>query len=241
MIEPVKDIFLILGRIVTILPLMLFMTIYMGKRAIGELPIFDFLIILTLGAVVGADIADPNIHHFPTAVAIVLLAIFQRIVAKWKISNRFIGNLLTFKPTVVIQDGKLLNENMKNIRYSIDNVLQMLREKDVFDISEVETAIIEASGALSVLKKPQKSVVTVEDLNISKTTSSITFPVILEGTIYSSILHDFNLDEEWLQKELISRGITDPKRVFYASINPLQQLHISLKDENPLLVPNIKH
>jgi len=241
MIEPIKEIFLILGRIVTILPLMLFMTIFMGKRAIGELPVFDFLIILTLGAVVGADIADPNIHHFPTAVAIILIAFLQRLVAKWKISNRFVGNLITFKPTVVIQDGKLLNENMKNIRYSIDNVLQMLREKDVFDVSEVETAIIEASGSLSVLKKPQKSMVTVEDLNITKATSSITFPLILEGTIYSSILHDLNLDEEWLQKKLIEQGITDPKQVFFASINPLHQLHISLKDENPLLVPTIKH
>ncbi len=156
MFEFLSDSLLVLGRIVTILPLLLFMTLYMGKRAIGELPIFDYLIIITLGAVVGADIADPSIKHFPTAVAIIIIALFQRVITNWKITNRKIGRLLTFEPTVVIQNGKFLDKNLKKIRYSIDNILQMLREKNVFDISEVETAIIEANGALSVLKKTEK-------------------------------------------------------------------------------------
>ncbi|OIJ11838.1 DUF421 domain-containing protein [Anaerobacillus alkalilacustris] len=241
MIEFVKDTFLVLGRIFTIIPLLLFITLFMGKRAIGELPIFDFLIIVILGAVVGADIADPDIKHFPTAIAIISIGIFQRIIANWKISNRKVGRLLTFEPTVVIQDGKFLNNNLKRIRYSIDNVLQMLREKNVFDISEVETAIIEPNGALSVLKKTQKHPVTLEDMNIIKTTSTISFPIIIEGTMYSSVLKDLNLDEAWLQQQLIHQGVSDIKKVFFASINRKNQLHISLKDENNITVPPIKH
>nr|WP_233548009.1 DUF421 domain-containing protein [Rummeliibacillus sp. POC4] len=77
-----------------------------------------------------------------------------------------------------------MDKNLKKIRFSIDNILRMLREKNVFDINEVETAIIEGSGALSVLKKSQKNSVTREDMNIVNTTSSIFFPVIIEGTIY---------------------------------------------------------
>src|SRR5690554_371017 len=99
MIEFIKEIGVIFGRIITILPLLLFITIFMGKRAIGELPIFDFIIVIILGAVVGADIADPEIKHFPTIIAIIAIAIFQRIVANWKISNRKLGRLITFEPT----------------------------------------------------------------------------------------------------------------------------------------------
>src|SRR5690606_24838184 len=121
--------------IVTIIPLLLFTTLFMGKRAIGELPVFDFLIVIILGALVGADIAEPDIKHLPTAFAIIAIGVFQRIVTRWKISNRKIGRLLTFEPTVVLQNGKFVNENLKKIRYSIDNILQMLREKDVFDIN----------------------------------------------------------------------------------------------------------
>jgi len=213
----------------------------MGKRAIGELPVFDFLIVIILGALVGADIADPNIKHIPTAIAIAAIGIFQRIITHRKISNRKIGKLLTFEPTVVLQNGKFLDKNLKKIRYSIDNILQMLREKNIFDINEVETAIIEANGALSVLKKPQKNSVTLEDMNIIKPTSTISFPVIVEGTVYSDVLRDVNLNEAWLNQELSNQGVHDLKDVFFASINRNLELHVSLKNEKNLAIPPIKH
>ncbi|OEH86465.1 hypothetical protein BHU72_13405 [Desulfuribacillus stibiiarsenatis] len=239
--ESLKEILLVLGRIVTILPLLLLIAIYMGKRAIGQLPVFDFLIIVTLGSVVGADIADPNVHHLPTAVAIVAIGFLQRIVANWKISNRTIGRLLTFEPTIVIQHGKFLNKNLKKIRYSIDNILQMLREKDVFDIKEVETAIVEANGSISVLKIPQKNTVTLEDMKINRSTSSIAVPVIIEGTVYPDILEDFNLDQQWLLEHLAIQGVHNLKDVFFASINGNHELHISLINEESIKVPTINH
>lgn len=161
-----KEIPTVLGRIVTILPLVLFITLFMGRRSIGEMPVFDFLIIITLGAVVGADIADPSIHHLPTVVAIIAIGILQRAVSQWMISNRKIGQLITFKPTIVIWKGQILHENLHRIHYSIDNILVMLREYQIFDLSEVDTAIIESNGKLSVQKKVEKQIITKEDLQI---------------------------------------------------------------------------
>ncbi len=241
MFEYVSDSLLIFGRIVTILPLLLFLTLFMGKRAIGELPIFDYLIIITLGAVVGADIADPNIKHFPTALAIIFIAIFQRFITYWKIKNRKVGRLLTFEPTIVIQDGIFLDRNLKKLRYSIDSVLQMLREKNVFDISEVETAIIEANGGLSVLKKPEKYPLTKEGMKIVRPASTIALPIIVEGAIYTEILNDFNVNRIWLQEQLSKRGIHNLDDVFFASINGDLQLHISLKGDSNVLIPKLKH
>ncbi|XQY91816.1 DUF421 domain-containing protein [Metabacillus sp. HB246100] len=228
--ETIKDMTLVLGRIITILPLLLFMTIFMGKRAIGELPIFDFLIILTLGAVVGADIADPEIKHLPTAFTILIIALFQRIVANWKLSNRKIGRLLTFEPTLVVQDGKLLKQNIKSIRYSIDNILQMLREKDVFAVEDVEMAIVEANGALSVLKKTEKQTVTNDSMQMN-TESSISFPVIMEGAVYTDVLRYFQVDEVWLFQELIKQQIRDKNEIFFATLNARLELSVTLKDE----------
>ncbi|MFB4164111.1 DUF421 domain-containing protein [Alteribacillus sp. JSM 102045] len=239
MVETIKEIGLVFGRIITILPLLLAVTIFMGKRAIGELPIFDFLIIITLGAVVGADIADPSINHIPSAAAIIAIGFLQRLVSSWKISSRNVGRLITFEPTVVIQNGVFLDENIKKIRYSIDNILQMLREKDVFDVNDVETAVVEANGELSVLKKPEKNAVTAEDMGIEKT-SVISFPVIMDGSIYSNILHDLNVDEIWLRSKLAGEGIDDISNVFFASINQALELHVSLKDNN-ITIPPIRH
>lgn len=240
MTEIMNDISIVLVRIITILPLLLFVTLFMGKRAIGELPVFDYLIIITLGSVTGADIADPDVKQIPTIVAIIAIALLQRIVAGLKISNRKIGRLITFEPTVVIQDGKFINKNLKKNRYSIDNILHMLREKDVFDVSDVETAIIEATGDLSVLKKPEKNPVTLADMGIMKASSSITFPIVMDGTIYSNVLRSFNLDEAWLKKQLSQQGISDIRNVFFASLNSNHELHISLKDDNNIIIPPIR-
>ncbi|WP_053217865.1 DUF421 domain-containing protein [Virgibacillus senegalensis] len=241
MAEFLKDAALVLFRIVTILPLLLLITLFMGKRAIGELPVFDFLIVLTIGAVVGADIADPGIDHLPTAVAIIGIALLQRLVARWKLSSRKFGKLVTFEPTVVIQNGKLLRGNMKKIHYSIDNILQMLREKDVFDISEVETAVIEANGSLSLLKKPQKSVVTREDMAIPKQAASIAYPVVIEGTVYHSVLEQFHVDQNWLLNQLSAQNIHGLDTIFLATIDHQLRLHVSLKDESSDDLPPIHH
>ncbi|RPF53884.1 DUF421 domain-containing protein [Aquisalibacillus elongatus] len=239
--ETVKEILVVLGRIITIFPLLLIVTIFMGKRAIGELPIFDFLIIITLGSLVGADIADPSIEHLYTAIALVAIALLQRGVARLKIMNRWIGRIMTFEPTVVIQDGKLLNDRLKQIRYSIDNILQLLREKEIFDISEVQTAIIESDGSLSVMKKPEKQTVTVSDLNLEGGKPQLALPVIMEGEIYSSILEFFSVNETWLKEELAKHGVQNVSEVFFASINYDLELHYSLKSEKNLFVPRIFH
>lgn len=227
--ELVKELVLVTGRILTIIPLMLLVALYMGKRSIGELPVFDFLIIVTAGAVVGADIADPKINHIHTAAAIVLIGIFHIIVSKLKIKYRRFGHIITFEPTIVIQEGKFIVKNLKKIRYSIDNVLLMLREKDVFDVNDVHIGIIEANGNMSILKKPNKTEINIEDLNLKKDTSSLSYPVIIDGVVYKNVLTKLNLTEEWLNQELTNFGVMSEEEVFFASVNSKNKLHASLK------------
>lgn len=225
----IKEFFVLLGRIITIIPLMLAITLYMGKRSIAELPVFDFLVIIILGAVVGADIADPEIPHIHTAAAIILIGIFHRIVSNLKIKYRKFGHLITFDPTIVIHDGKFIVKNLKSIRYSIDNVLQMLREKDVFDISDVHLGIIESNGNISVLKKANKTELTVEDLNLPKSTFSLSYTVIIDGVLYNDVLKKLHLSEDWLKQQLTNMGVENLSEIFYASINTKNELHVSLR------------
>ncbi|WP_216828071.1 DUF421 domain-containing protein [Alkalihalobacterium elongatum] len=235
--ELAKELIILFFRIITILPLILIATLLMGKRSIAELPVFDFLVVIILGAVVGADIADPNVPHIHTGVAIILIGLFQILVAKWKISNRKIRRLITFEPTLVISEGKFIVENLRQIRYSIDNILQMLREKEIFDVSEVELAIIEGNGNLSVHRKPKKANVKIEDLGVAKVSSGLAYPVIIEGKVYEEVLTKLNVTEAWLQQELNILNVEDVKSIFFASITEEQQLHISLvEDKNKLLI-----
>jgi len=235
-----KDIILVIGRITTIIPLLVIITLIMGKRSIGEVPVFDFLIIITLGSVVGADIADPNINHIPTAIAIIFIGLFQRIITSVSLKKRWFGRLITFEPTIVIKDGTLLNANMRRIRYSLDNILQMLREKNIFDISVVELGIIEANGKLTVQKKQSKQFITREDLILPQKSSGIMYPVIVEGKIYTNILSQLNLDKDWLKEELTKAEITC-EEVFFAAVNEDMHLHISIANDIIEATPEILH
>ncbi|SDG35712.1 DUF421 domain-containing protein [Desulfosporosinus hippei] len=227
--ELIKELLVVVGRIFTIIPLLLIVTLYMGKRAIGELPVFDFLVIITLGAITGADLADPSISHIHTAVAIIIIGLFQKVITNSVIKHRKFGHLITFEPTIVIQDGQLIMSNLKKIRFSIDNILQMLREKDVFNISDVQIGIIEANGNLSVLKHANKDLVTLEDMNLTKVGSSLSYPIIIDGEIYGNVLKKLDLSEDWLEQQLATLNIKTPADIFFASVNNDNELHVSLK------------
>jgi uncharacterized membrane protein YcaP (DUF421 family) len=240
-LELAKELLILLGRIITIFPLLLMVTLIMGKRSIAELPVFDFLIIISLGAVVGADIADPEISHLHTAVAVVAIGLLQIIMARWMITNRTFGRLVTFEPTLVIRNGTFLVKNIRRIRYSLDNILQMLRENAVFDVSDVDLALVEANGKLTVQKRTSKESVTLEDMGISKVAGGFSYPVLVEGKIYTDVLYKLNLNEDWLKQHLNKKGITDMQSVFYASVNDRHQLHVSLVEPLTPSTPPIHH
>ncbi|AIQ63480.1 hypothetical protein PSTEL_10720 [Paenibacillus stellifer] len=236
--ETVKELLLVTGRIATIFPLLLLIALYMGKRSIGELPVFDFLVILALGAVVGADIADPKIEHLHTAYAIVVIGLLQRAVSTLAIKWRTFGKWITFEPTVVVHQGHIIKRNLQKVRYSVDNVIQMIREKDVFNLDEVELAVLEANGKLTLYKKASKTAVTAEDLGVAKSYSGLAYPLIVDGNVLKEVLAYMKKDMQWLETQLKAKGAS-VKDIFFASINDQLELHISLHSHGP--VPPMLH
>lgn len=218
---------IITGRVISILAIALFITLITGRRKIGELPIFDFIVIITLGAIIGADIADPKIPHFPTAYAVILLVVIQYIYSLLIIRNRRIGKTLTFEPIIVIENGQFVKGNLKKINYGLDNILMMLREKGVFDLKEVEFAIIEANGNLSVLKKADYQPVTPKELKLKTNYKGLTIPLIVEGEVYDNNLDQLNLDRKWLLAKLKGQRIDSFEDVFYATIDSKGTMYIS--------------
>jgi uncharacterized membrane protein YcaP (DUF421 family) len=240
-VDVLIDSFKVIGRIVTVLPFMLGIGLYMGKRSIGELPVFDVLVILVLGAVVGADIADPKIGHIHTFIAVLAIGLLHRFITFLKLKYRKLGHWITFEPTTVLYKGEFLTGNMKKINYSIDNVLQMLREKDVFQVSEVELAIVEASGRLSVALKPESQPVTAPDLGLQIKEVNQEIPVILDGQIDQEVLQRLNQNEEWLLKELNENGVDEVANAFYAAVNQKGEWSVTKKNQNPQEPPPVFH
>ncbi|QHT48381.1 DUF421 domain-containing protein [Bacillus sp. SB49] len=237
MMELWMDTWKVLLRIVTILPLLLAVGLFMGKRSIGELPVFDFVVVLVLGSVVGADIADPNINHIHTVTAIIAIALLQKVIVWMKLRSPWFGKLLTFEPTVVVFEGKMIGENVKRIRYSIDNIIQMLREKDVFRIEDVYTAIIEPDGRLTVQLKQGKEPVTREDIGIWNRGGGYDIPLIMDGILQKDMIARMEKTEAWVEKQITPHAVSD---IFYGAVTNRGSFHYSLKGTDPK-IPPIEH
>jgi uncharacterized membrane protein YcaP (DUF421 family) len=222
-------------RVFFIMGLILLLVLITGRRKIGELPVFDFLTIIILGNVVGADLADPKVPQLPTAYALALITAMQFLISYFIIKSRKFGNKVTFSPTVIIQNGQFIKSNMKRLRYSIDNIQMYLREKGIFDMNEVEFAIVEDSGNISVLKKSQFHPLTPNDMKIPTKYKGVSLPLVMDGTVCEKNLKKLNLDKAWLINELRNNGIKSFDEAFYVDINTEGKLYIS-KEVEPVNV-----
>lgn len=227
-------------RMITVILLFLVVALLMGKRHIGELSVFDFIIAVTLAAVAGADLADPKVPHGPTILAIIGLGIIHYIISKAILKNRKAGHLLTFDPTIVMQNGLILKENLAKIRYTVDELLSHLREKGIFDLGEVEFAILEPNGSLSVLKKSQYQPATPKDLKIATEYKGIATVVILEGKIDQEGLRSVSLSQQWLEDKIKQMGYNKVEDIFLAEINTKGELYVS-PQKPPTPVQQIDH
>ena len=221
------DYLIVAGRVVSAMALVLLLILKTGRRKISELPVYDFLSIIILGSVIGADIADPSVEHMPTLFAVALLVLLQYLVSRLLINNKKIAKKITFGPTVVIQNGQFIKSNMERLRYPVENVLMALREKNVFDLGEVDFAVVESSGNISVLKKPEYRPLTPTDMRMQTNGKSMAVPLIVDGHVYGENLKQMGKDIGWLEQQLGTTGIESYKEVFYADMDTGGRLYIS--------------
>jgi len=202
-------------RSITSFSLLLIGARILGKQTISQMTLFDFVAAISLGAI-SANLAfntSIKVHHTIIAFTIYVAIIF--LIAIISLKNRKGRKFLAGDPTIVIQNGKVLEGNMNKMRYTLDYLNQQLREREVFNIEEVLFAIVETNGTLTVLKKPQFRNVTRQDLMIAvMPEQKLPIELIMDGEIIKDNLEQNNLTFSWLESELKKRNLTKQDVVY---------------------------
>ena len=180
----------------------------LGKQAISKMTIFDFVATITMGAVAAQIAFNTHIKLHLLIIAFCVLVAVVFLVSLISLKNQKARKFFAGDPTIVIQNGKILEHNMKKMRYTLDYLNQQLREKDAFHIEEVLYAIVEVNGSLTLLKKPQFRSVVKQDLSI-QTNEELKLPIelIMDGIVMERNLKENNLSQNWLQEELNKRNL----------------------------------
>lgn len=144
----------------------------------------------------------------------------ELITLKW----RYAAKYLEGEPTIVIMNGKIMEKSLKKMKYRVSDIMALLRNKGVFDLNQVDFAIIEPNSQISVLKKPEHMPLTPKDMQIKVMPNGISTELIYDGIIIEENLTQLNKDKAWLLKELNKQGIKDVSEVFLATLNPAGSL-----------------
>lgn len=210
------DIFL---RSITSFGMLLIGTRILGKQTISQMTMFDFVATISLGAIAANLAFNTSLKVDHTIIAFVIYVVIIFTIALISLKSRKGRKFLAGDPTIVIQNGKILEKNMNKMRYTLDYLNQQLREKDVFNIEEVLFAIIETNGSLTVLKKPQFRNVTRQDLMIPITPEfNLPIELIMDREVIKENLEQNNLTESWLHSELKKRNLVQHD-VLYAVLS----------------------
>ncbi|MBX0353176.1 DUF421 domain-containing protein [Bacillus toyonensis] len=200
----------IIGRTMLLYIIILIIFRLMGKREIGELSVLDLVVFIMLGemAVVAIENTDKSLWH--QLVPMTFLMCIQIILSVISLKFQRFRHLIEGEPAILINAGKIDEKKMRKQRYNIDDLMMQLREQGVGDVRDVEYAILEPSGKLSVFQK-QKSKKSKNDTPI------FTLPLIIDGEIQSNHLQMIEHTDEWLIEKLKNLGYNDITQILYCS------------------------
>jgi uncharacterized membrane protein YcaP (DUF421 family) len=198
------------------------------KRNLSSLTYFDFVSSSLLGTIAGNLAFNLRVHILNFILSIILVTVIFLLISYASLKYRPLRRFLAGSPTVVIHNGKILEHNMANLNYSFDYLNQQLREEKVFDISQVESAVLEPDGKLSVQLKAQSRPLTPKDLNITPQYEGLATELILEGKIIEKNLELKKLNKKWLMDELQKKGVKDIRDVSFAVLATNGNLYVDL-------------
>lgn len=155
----------------------------MGKRQIGELQPSDLVITLLISQIISIPIQDTDIPLVNTMIPIFLLVGFEILTSVFNMKSIKFRTFMQGHPIIIINDGVLNQKLLKQLRFTVDDLLEALRQKDVFDISQVQYAIVETNGQVSVLLKADHDTITRQDLSLEPEPQGYKCPVVIDGKI----------------------------------------------------------
>lgn len=203
----------------------------MGKRQIGELEPSELVLSLLIADLAAVPMQDFGIPLLMGVIPILTLLCLSTILSVLTVKSIRFRALLCSRPSIVIQDGKILSREMVKNRFTVDELMEELRMAGVTDLSTVKYAVLETTGRISVLPCAQERPATAKDLGITSLEPGLPMAVISDGRILSQNLKLRGLNEAWLEAEVKARGFTDAGQIFLMTVDEENRVYLSAKEE----------
>ena len=191
----------------------------MGHKQIAQLDFFDYVSGITIGSI-GAELATDLEEPWKPLIALAIYGgisiCFNLLTQRLQRSRKYVNGA----PTILMSDGKIFREKFKEAKLDLSEFMLLCRERGFFDPDEIQAAVFENNGKLSILPKSSSRPATTKDLGIEPEIATIGTEVIMDGQILDENLKKVGVNEKWLKKQISARGYKDEKEIFLGVLNP---------------------
>jgi len=201
----------------------------MGKRQIGQLEPFELSITIMISELASLPMQDTKIPLINGVISIITLLVLEVFLAALQLKNEKTRVVITGKPSIVISKGLINITELKDQQLNLNDLLEELRLKGYFDIADIEYAVLETSGQISVLPKIKNVPATKKDLKINEKESALPVTLIMDGKINKESLIYLHKTENWLMDQLAKHQITSAEKVFLACIDSKEKFYYQNK------------
>lgn len=214
--------------VIAIRALILFLIVFiavrlMGKRELGQLQPYEFVIAIMIANLASVPMAEMGIPILNGVIPILTLLLAHVGLTFWSLKSRAAQRLICGMPTIIISKGTILEEAMRSSGYSFSDLMEQLRVAGVFSLSDVEFAILETSGQLSVIPKGNVKPVVAKDMNLQVQPDPLPWSIIVDGSVQYDELRKSGHDMPWLKGQLSGLGFFETGNVLYASVDETGQ------------------
>ena len=203
----------------------------MGKRQIGQMQPFELVIAMMIADLAATPMAESGIPIVYGLIPILGLLVMHTLISIINLKSIKIRELICGKPRILIYRGKIDQTALKKENFTINELQERLRNNNITNIADVEYAILETSGQVTVIEKPGKRNVTPEDLGLDVEYEGISYDLIIDGKVMEENLKILNKDYSWLKKEM-KKFKLKPEEVLVATIDGKNQIFCQKKEEN---------
>lgn len=201
----------------------------MGRKQIGELNTFDYIIGITIGSIASEMTVNSDVSLINCIVAMTVFSLIGILISYGTTKSMFLRRFFTGCPIILIENGKIIEKGLNKARFDINDLLQECRINGYFDISEIAYAVMEANGRISFLLKSKYTPVTLSDMKIKASKKGLCVNLIIDGNIMMEHLKNINKDSAWLLTRLENMGYSDYSNILLASCDTKEQITVYLK------------
>lgn len=222
--------FIVLIRAIILYFIVVFIMRVMGKRQIGQLQPFELVIALMIAELAAMPMQNTSIPLFHGIIPIITLLVLQVFISKLQLKSEVARIVFCGKPSILIEKGKININALKNNRLNLNDLLEELRLKEYYNIGDIEYAILETGGQISIIPKTELEAATRKDLNVKSSQDILPVTLIL-GKINNNNLKLIDKDKSWLNNQLKQENILSADQVFLALLDSKSKLFYQLKKE----------